>query len=127
MAAKAAFQFAEYQPLEQKGSYLPPPGAIPKQAAYLFAPVVLPKETRTQLDTLNAIDNFQRDQGPSTRFSKQLVPVVKYSSNSHEPRLKDTSYETQKEFLSADQIAWKKRAVLAMSRRPINTREVVDE
>lgn len=127
MAAKAAFQFAEYQPLDQKGSYLPPPGAIPKEAAYLFAPVVLPKETRTQLDTLNAIDNFNRDRVPSTRFSKQLVPVVAYSSNPRESRLKDTSYETPKEFLSADQIAWKKRAVLAMSRLPVNERLVVDE
>jgi hypothetical protein len=125
MAAKA-FQFAEYQPLPTKPYVQPVPGSIPKEV-YSLAPIDLPRETRTQLDTINAVNNYRRDNVVETKFSKQFVPVNAYPANPRESRLTDTAQEGRKEYRSAAQAEYMKRAVLTASRRPINTREVEEE
>jgi hypothetical protein len=126
MAANA-MKFAEYVPLATKPYEQPVPGMIPKEAAYLFAPIALPRETRTQLDILNAVDNFRRDNVVETKFSAQLVPVNARPANPRESRLTDTAQEQRKSYLSADQAAYKKLAIQIESRRPINTREVTED
>jgi hypothetical protein len=126
MASKA-FQFAEYQPLDIKPYQQPVPSSIPPSAAYLFAPINLGRETRTQLDTITAINNYRRDNVPETRFSKQLVPVNAYPANPREALPTDRAQEGRKEYLSADQAAYSKLATLAVSKRPIMTREVTED